>query len=142
MIRSGIFAGVILIFIWSFTELGVPLIFDYNCIVSVQIFSGLKDINGNQMPFSFDSIVLLLSVVFYILGKVLTGNKTYSMMAKALQESTSRKISVFKHIICCSLFWIVTFVALMPHIEVIFTLFSGDWSILYCQAFGHSIIAG
>ena len=127
LIRSGIFAGVTLIFIWSFTELGVPLIFDYNRVASVQIFSGLKDINDNQMPFAFVSIVLLLSVVFYILGKVLMGNKTYSMMAKASQASTSKKIGVFKQILCCSLFGIVTFVALMPHIAVILTSFAGDW---------------
>lgn len=39
----GIFAGASIVFIWGFTELGVPLIFDYSRVTSVQIFDGAKD---------------------------------------------------------------------------------------------------
>jgi len=40
LIKSGLFAGGTIVFIWSFTDLGVPLIFDYARVTSVQIFYG------------------------------------------------------------------------------------------------------
>ena len=52
LIMPGVFAGGTIVFIWSFTELGVPLMFDFNRITSVQIFQGIKDIGGNPFPFA------------------------------------------------------------------------------------------
>jgi iron(III) transport system permease protein len=127
LMRSGIFAGVTLVFIWSFTELGVPLIFDYNLVVSVQIYNGLKVINDNPLPFALVSVVLLLSLAFYIFGKLLTGNQNYAMLAKASHASSAKKTGFFKKLICCSSFIGVTIVALMPHVAVILTSFAGDW---------------
>jgi iron(III) transport system permease protein len=43
LIKSGLFAGGTIVFIWAFTDLGVALIFDYDRVTSVQIFSGLKE---------------------------------------------------------------------------------------------------
>ncbi len=37
LIKPGLFAGGTIVFIWAFTDLGVPLIFDYDRIASVQI---------------------------------------------------------------------------------------------------------
>ena len=47
LIKSGLFAGGTIVFIWAFTDLGTPLIFDYSSVTSVQIYYGLKDIGGN-----------------------------------------------------------------------------------------------
>ena len=41
LILPGVFAGSTLVFIWSFTELGTPLMFDYYSVTPVQIFWGL-----------------------------------------------------------------------------------------------------
>ncbi|MDR1595380.1 MAG: iron ABC transporter permease [Puniceicoccales bacterium] len=127
LMRSGVFAGVTLVFIWSFTELGVPLIFDYNRVVSVQIFHGLKEINDNQSPFALVSVVLILSLAFYLIGKLLTGRQDYSMMAKASHAASAVKTGFLKKLMCCCSFGWVTFVALMPHIAVVLTSFAGDW---------------
>jgi iron(III) transport system permease protein len=127
LMRSGIFAGVTLVFIWSFTELGVPLIFDYNRVISVQIFSGLKEINDNQLPFALVSLALLLSLIFYLLGKLLAGRQNYAVMAKASSISSAREIGVLKKLMCCGAFGGITLVALMPHIAVVFMSFAGDW---------------
>jgi iron(III) transport system permease protein len=37
LIRPGLFAGGTIVFIWAFTELGTPLVFDYDRVTSVQI---------------------------------------------------------------------------------------------------------
>ena len=49
LIKPGLFAGGTIVFVWSFTELGTPLVFDYAQVTSVQIFYGLKDIGGNSV---------------------------------------------------------------------------------------------
>ncbi|MFA5057664.1 MAG: ABC transporter permease subunit, partial [Opitutaceae bacterium] len=41
LIQPGLFAGATIVFIWTFTELGVPLIFDYARVTPVQIYNGL-----------------------------------------------------------------------------------------------------
>ncbi|MEO0416137.1 MAG: ABC transporter permease subunit, partial [Verrucomicrobiota bacterium] len=42
LIMPGLFAGSTIVFIWAFTELGVPLVFDFGRVTSVQIFDGIK----------------------------------------------------------------------------------------------------
>ena len=44
LVMPSVFAAVTIVFIWSLTELGVPLLCDYTRITSVQIYAGLKDI--------------------------------------------------------------------------------------------------
>lgn len=46
----GVFAGASIVFIWAFTELGVPLVFDYSRTASVQIFDGLKGLGKIRFP--------------------------------------------------------------------------------------------
>lgn len=127
LIRSGVFAGSTLVFIWAFTELGVPLMFDYNRVVSVQIYNGLKEIGNNPMPYALVSIVLILSLIFYVIGKMITGQQSYAMMAKASHGSSTRQIGPLKKFVCWTLFGGVTLLAILPHIAVVITSFAGDW---------------
>ena len=38
LLRPGAFAGAAIVFIWSFTELGTPLMLEYRTVTSVQVF--------------------------------------------------------------------------------------------------------
>src|SRR5690606_430910 len=75
LIRPGLFAGGTIVFIWAFTELGVPLIFDYPRVTSVQIFHGLKDIGGNPFPYALVAVMLVSTCLLYGLGKGLFGRQ-------------------------------------------------------------------
>ena len=50
LINPGLFAGATIVFIWTFTELGVPLIFDYDRVMSVQIYSRLEGHRRQPVP--------------------------------------------------------------------------------------------
>ncbi|MEO0632398.1 MAG: ABC transporter permease subunit, partial [Planctomycetota bacterium] len=52
LIRPGLFAGSTIVFIWSFTELGTPLMFEYTRVTPVQIFLGLKEIEASAEPYA------------------------------------------------------------------------------------------
>ena len=127
LIKSGLFAGGTIVFIWAFTDLGVALIFDYSRVTSVQIFYGLKDIGGNPFPYALVAVMLFSSVLFYALGKGLFGRDAYAMMAKATSSGGPQALSRGRAWFCTAIFGVVTFIAILPHLGVVLVAFSSDW---------------
>ncbi|HTJ77558.1 MAG TPA: iron ABC transporter permease [Rariglobus sp.] len=127
LIRPGLFAGGTIVFIWGFTELGVPLIFDYPRVIAVQIFDGLKDIGGNPFPYALVAIMLASTVILYALGKGFFGRQGYAMMAKATSSGGARPLPAGQAWLCTLFFGGVTFLAVLPHIGVVLVAFSRDW---------------
>ena len=127
LIRPGLFAGGTIVFIWAFTELGVPLIFDYPRVTSVQIYYGLKEIGSNPLPYALVTLMLASTVLLYALGKGLFGRQGHAMMAKATSTGGPRMVSRRKGLFFTALFSIITLVAVLPHIGVILVAFSSDW---------------
>jgi iron(III) transport system permease protein len=127
LIHPGLFAGGTIVFIWSFTELGTPLIFDYAKVTSVQIYYGLKDIGGNPFPFALVAIMLTSSIAIYAVGRGLFGRAGYAMMAKATSGGGPRALSRGAAFACTALFAGVTLVAVLPHLGVILVAFSREW---------------
>ena len=126
LIMPGIFAGGTIVFIWSFTELGVPLMFDFTRVTSVQIFQGIKDIGGNPFPFALVVVLLASTLLLYAVSRFFFG-QSHAMMAKATSQGGPRKAGWFVGWLCTSLFLIVTFLAILPHIGVVMVAFSSDW---------------
>ncbi|PAZ00132.1 MAG: ABC transporter permease [Spartobacteria bacterium AMD-G4] len=127
LIMPGIFAGGTIVFIWSFTELGVPLMFDFTRVTSVQIFYGIKDIGGNPFPFALVVVLLCSTVLIYAASKFFFGRDSHAMMAKATSQGGPRQAGFAMGLVCSGLFGLVTFLAVLPHIGVIMVAFSTDW---------------
>jgi len=127
LIQPGLFAGGTIVFIWSFTELGTPLIFDYSRVTSVQIYYGLKDIGGNPFPFALVAVMLASSVAIYAIGRGLFGRTGHAMMAKSTSTGGARGTSRGRAWACTALFAAVTLFAVLPHIGVILVACSRDW---------------
>ena len=126
LIMPGIFAGGTIVFIWSFTELGVPLMFDFTRVTSVQIFQGIKDIGGNPFPFALVVVLLASTLLLYAVSRFFFG-QSHAMMAKATSQGGPRKAGWFVGWLCTSLFLLVTLLAILPHIGVVMVAFSSDW---------------
>ncbi len=129
LVRPGLFAGATIVFIWSFTELGTPLMFGYNEVTPVQIFSGLKEVESSARPYVLTAIMLTVAVVLYLLGKVVFGGKGYAMYSKASRASAEKQLSGVAAWGATAAFALVCLVAVMPHLGVIFTSVSvpGQW---------------
>jgi iron(III) transport system permease protein len=127
LINPGLFAGGTIVFIWAFTELGTPLVFDYAQVTSVQIFYGLKDIGGNPFPFALVAVMLASSVALYAIGKGLFGRSHYAMMAKATSTGGPRALPLGQRWLCTALFASVIGLAILPHAGVILVAFSSEW---------------
>jgi len=149
LIMPGFFAGGIIVFIWAFTELGVPLMFDFSRVTSVQIFSGIKDIGGNPFPFALVAVMLISTVLLYALSKATIGRSSHAMMAKATSQGGPRPTSLLGGWLIAAFFAAITFLAVLPHLGVILVAFSRDWygTILpdgwtldhFRQALGHDL---
>ena len=127
LIMPGLFAGGTIVFIWAFTELGVPLMFEFTRVTSVQIFSGINDIGGNPFPFALVAVMLAASVILYGISKWAFGRDSHAMMAKATSQAGPRKAGPVMSAFCTAFFCAITALAILPHLGVILVAFSRDW---------------
>ncbi|HWB58185.1 MAG TPA: iron ABC transporter permease [Chthoniobacteraceae bacterium] len=149
LIMPGLFAGGTIVFIWAFTELGVPLMFDYTRVTPVQIFYGLKAIGGNPFPYALVVITLVSTALLYLASKLLFGRSDFASAAKATTGGGAGQARGWRAWLCVTLFSAVSLVALLPHIGVVLVSFAGDWygSVLpgtwtlahYKDALGHDL---
>ena len=127
LIMPGLFAGGTIVFIWAFTDLGVPLMFDFTRIASVQVFNGIKDIGGNPFPYALVAVMLLSSVLLYAASKFTIGRSAHAMMAKATSQGGPRPVGRLAGFACTAFFGAVFAVAVLPHIGVVLVAFSNNW---------------
>ncbi|MGB8169410.1 MAG: iron ABC transporter permease [Chthoniobacteraceae bacterium] len=127
LIMPGLFAGGTIVFIFAFTELGIPLIFDITRVTSVQIFYGIKEIAGNPFPFALVVVMLTSTVLLYAASKLAFGNTSHAMMAKATTSGGARSVGPVAGWICAAGFTAITLLALMPHVGVVAISLAGDW---------------
>lgn len=127
LIMPGIFAGGTIVFIWAFTDLGVPLVFDYTRVMSVQIFQSLLDLSGNPFPYAMVVVMLFFTTICYIASKMLFEKSSAAGGGRATMGRES--IVLPKNIgwICSSVFGLIIFVVVLPHLGVILLSLSTDW---------------
>lgn len=123
----GVFAGSAIVFIWSFTELGVPLVFDYTRVASVQVFDGIKDLNQNPMPYALVSIMLLISAAVFIVSKIVLGRSGLGTAPRPKTHTGEKILRGWKGWAISSGFVAVVVIACVPHLGVLLLSVSGDW---------------
>ncbi|HMP76930.1 MAG TPA: iron ABC transporter permease [Kiritimatiellia bacterium] len=129
LMAPGLFAGGTIVFIWSFTELGTPLILNYTKCASVQVFDALKEIGSNPFPYALVFVMLACSVAIYAIGKFAFGGKAYAMQSKAATVSNTVTVLGARGLLVLLPFALVILVALTPHLGVIATSLAkpGSW---------------
>ena len=128
LMLPGYFAGAILVFIWAFTDLGTPLIFEYNEVIAVRIFRQVTDANVNPMGYALVVLIVVLTASAFYLSKRWTGGRNYEMIGRG--HVGSREITANKPM-CTAIYLFVgslTFVALLPHISVVLVSLTPDAS--------------
>lgn len=128
LVRPGLFAGATIVFIWSFTELGTPLMFDYYRVTPVQIFYGLKEVENSARPYALTVVLLASAVGLYVLGKVVFGGRGHAMYSKASRAAGEKSVGGWGWAIA-GVFALVGSAAIMPHLGVVLTSVAspGQW---------------
>ena len=127
LIMPGIFAGGTIVFIWAFTDLGVPLVFDFTRMTSVQIFNGLKDIGGNPFPYALVTVMLVFTVLCYIASKMLFERGGGAGGGRATTARETITLPPVKAWLCTALFAVCIFIVALPHAGVLLLSFAKDW---------------
>ena len=148
----GVFAGGAIVFIWSFTELGVPLVFDYTRVASVQVYDGIKNLTNDPTPYAIVAVMLIISIVVFIASKLIFGKNNLATTSKPQAGYAVKRLTGVKGWLVSGVFIMVFAIAAVPHFGVLFLSVSGDWygTILpesmtlqhYSDGLGHPVVVG
>ena len=129
LIRPGLFAGGTIVFIWSFTELGTPLMFGMYDVTPVQIFDGLENVETSAVPYALTVVMLTTAIMAYAMGKLAFGGRAHAMQTRASRAGEEVLLGGAAKWGAAALFGVVTFVALLPHMGVVLASLSeeGAW---------------
>ena len=127
LLMPHMFAGCSIVFIWAFTDIGTPLIVGYEELASVRIFKELQLMSVSGRTYSLVLVMLLLSVFFYCLGKIVFGKSQSMDSVKASVAYTRKQLGIFGTLGAWAFFGIIIFVSILPHIGVVFAAFSSEW---------------
>lgn len=127
LILPGYFAGAIIVFIGSFTDLGTPLIFGQTRLVPVQIFDAVADINTNPQGYALVVVVLLLSLALFVVSKRFVGSQRYEMISRGHTADSTQPVSTLG---ACRL-WLglggLCVIAMLPHLMVLASSVADRW---------------
>ncbi len=127
LIMPGIFAGSTIVFIWSFTELGTPLMFHYGRVTAVQVFDGIGEIGNNAMPYALVTVMMAASTLLYVVARLVFGRKAYAMTSKAGVAVTAKRLRGPGLVAVMAAFGAVVFLSVLPHLGVIGLATSRAW---------------
>ena len=127
LMMPGLFAGAVIVFIWSLTDLGTPLVFEYRRVIPVQIFDRVTDMSSNPEGSALVVFVLLLTLVVFVGSKQLFGSHAYETMGKGgSRDAEKTPTPLFRGLITAG-FVLVIAVAALPHLAVILTSLRERW---------------
>jgi iron(III) transport system permease protein len=121
----GVFAGSSIVFVSAFTDLGVPLMFDFQTTVPTQIFNLVTQAD-NPVGYALVVLTLLLVSILFFLGKKL-GEGNYAMMARSASYDDTvrlRPLAAWGLVAGVSAFILIS---ILPHLSVILQSVSARW---------------
>ena len=129
LVRPGLFAGLTVVLIWSFTELGTPLMFSFYDVTPVQVFHLLTDVATSPVPFALVVVMLVASAALYVVGKAFLGRGFDAATTKASTAGTAKRLRGGKAALAALFFLSVFLLAVLPHVAVVLTSFTetGAW---------------
>jgi len=122
----GVFAGASIVFIWAFTELGVPLVFDFGRVAPVQIYDGIKGLDRNPIPYALASVLMLSAAVVFVASKHVLGRSSLGT-ARPVVRMTSQPARGVKGWLYAAAFGGVFFIACLPHLGVLLLSLAEHW---------------
>lgn len=119
LIRPGAFAGAVLVFIWSFTELGTPLMFEYRTVTSVQVLEGLKDMEVSRRPYALVALMLAVALTAHVIGRRAARADAPASHGKASMARRERALGTAGTLACWTLLGGVALLSALPHLSTI-----------------------
>ncbi len=127
LIAPGLFGGGIIVLVWSFTELGTPLMLGFERATPVQIFNGLNELRGNPAPFALVVIMLAIAGGLYLLARLAFLRRHHALLAKQAASAVPVALGGLKGALALALPLAVVVAATAPHAAVALIACSTRW---------------
>jgi len=126
--RPGFFSAAILIFIGSFTDLGTPLVTNFNNVLSVSIFREVLEVNKNPYAYAMVFCMMLITVAATLSARfIFVVDNRHRMISKNYVKRTLYKPTTWEKIGIYTFFIFVITISLMPHLGVMLTSLEKRW---------------
>jgi len=123
--RPGLVAGMTIVLIWSFTELGTPLMFNYNEVTPVQIFARIKEIESSPIPYALTTVMLVAAVALYGVGRAVLGRAPAISTTKASVVALTRPLTGWRGGAAAAFCALIALLAMLPHLGVVLASLTG-----------------
>lgn len=124
----GLFAGMTLVFIWSFTELGTPLVFGLRRVLPVAIYDSVAEIGTNSSGYAMVAFVLVISALgFWISKRLLSRQRSVATLGRLSQARRELPLGPRGTFLVYLLVGGVLFAAILPQISVVMLSMSHRW---------------
>jgi iron(III) transport system permease protein len=126
LLLPGYLSGALIVFIFAFTDLGTPLVFDFRQVAAWQVFDARVtfDVVGYVIAFW---MTVVAALVFWISRRFSNSDRiaTLSRATTAGRETTARG---WQLALVYLVFFVVITLALLPHGGVVLSSFASDWT--------------
>jgi iron(III) transport system permease protein len=134
LIMPGVFAGATIVFIWSFTELGTPLMFEFYDVTAVQIFWGIQEIESPR-PYALVAVMLAVALGLYGFGRWVArrggggGAGGHGAVTRGMVAGAAKRLRGWRGMAAAGAFVVITAMAVVPHVGVVVASFAepGAW---------------
>jgi len=127
LITPGFIAGAVLVFIWSISDLGTPIVLNFYKFAPYLAFKDIADQEGAYVEAAYALVIILLiiSVIALLFASKIVGMKDYApeKVSGMEQARLMQKASKPKTILILTVLIFLMVISLLPHIGIIFVAF-------------------
>lgn len=129
LLLPGYFAGATLVFVWAFTDLGTPLVFNYLQVIPVKIFDQVSDPQRtNSVAYALVVVTLVVTGTLFFAARWLVSRRAYVSGGKGAMATAPPAARRGQLVAIYATVLAVTFLAALPNIGVVITAFSERWT--------------
>jgi len=151
LLMPGLFAGAALVFIWSFGDLGTPLVFRYTEVIPYVLFSHRSDFDAAPEAYAMAVLSLGVALLLFGLARKAFGSNTYGMGGRGAGRREEIPLSRKGTLLVSAALALLLFLAVLPHLGILLyslaglwgeTLLPESWTLQhYVEAFTHPILS-
>jgi iron(III) transport system permease protein len=129
LLLPGYFAGATLVFVWAFTDLGTPLVFNQNRVIPVQIYDQVSNPQlTNSVAYALVVVTLVVTAALFYAARWLVNRQAFIGVGKGATAAVIPQAGHWRTLLIWGVVLGLTLAALLPDIGVVLTALARRWS--------------
>jgi iron(III) transport system permease protein len=129
LLLPGYFAGASLVFVWAFTDLGTPLVFNQNKVIPVQIYDQVSDPQRtNSVAYALVVVTLVVTAALFYAARWLVSRQAFIGGSVGAVASAVPAAGLRRTILIYGSVLALTVLALMPTVGMALTAIAERWT--------------